>query len=70
MSRKRCGNDEKDEDIDEIIKSVVEITTTSTAVSAAPAMVDAFMPTPEFRRHFVNYVPVDAAMAQRLAMKG
>ena len=56
MSRKCCGNDEKDEDIDEIIKSVVEITTTSTAVSAAPAVVDAFMHTPEFRRHFVEFV--------------
>ncbi|GMH74112.1 hypothetical protein TrLO_g4787 [Triparma laevis f. longispina] len=28
-----------------------------------------FMHTPEFRRHFVYFVPVDALMALRLAMK-
>ena len=60
---------EIDEDVDVDIPAAVNSTTTTT-VSAAPAVVDEFMHTPEFRRHFVGFVPVDALMALRLATKG
>ncbi|GMI10404.1 hypothetical protein TrLO_g9897 [Triparma laevis f. longispina] len=42
----------------------------STTVSAAPVAADQFMHTPEFRRHFVEFLPVDELMALRLATKG
>ena len=41
-----------------------------TTVSAAPAVTDQFMHTPEFRRHFVEFVHVQTLMALRVAMKG
>ncbi|GMI04327.1 hypothetical protein TrLO_g10861 [Triparma laevis f. longispina] len=44
--------------------------TTTTTVSAAPATTDQFMHTSEFRRHFVDFVPVNALMTLRLATKG
>ena len=40
--------------------------TTSTAVSDAPAATDQFMHTPEFNRHFVEFVPGDTLMNLRL----
>ena len=42
---------------------------TLTIVSTVPVTTDQFMHTPEFRRHFVEYVPDDKLMALRLATK-
>ena len=69
--KKRGGEDEGNEDGEGIIDlpPAAEITTISTTVSAAPAVVDAFMHTPEFKRHFIDFVPVDALMSLRLATK-
>ncbi|GMH94983.1 hypothetical protein TL16_g13050 [Triparma laevis f. inornata] len=70
-SRKRGGDDEGEEDGDEIIEGAVEPnSTTLTTVETAPAATDQFMHTPEFRRHFVDFVPVDALMALRSVTKG
>ena len=43
---------------------------TSTAVSTVPATIDQFMHTPEFWRHFVDFVHVEMLMVLRLATKG
>ncbi|GMI01203.1 hypothetical protein TrLO_g9504 [Triparma laevis f. longispina] len=58
-SRKRGGEDEEDEDGEESIEGevVVDLTAYKT-VSAAPAVTDQFMHTPDFRRHFVKLVHV------------
>ena len=37
--------------------------------SAAPVVIDEFMHTPEFRKHFVEFVPVDAMLVLGLATK-
>ena len=42
----------------------------STVVSTVSATTDQFMFTPEFRRHFVEYVPGDTLMTLRLVTKG
>ncbi|GMH64264.1 hypothetical protein TrLO_g14595 [Triparma laevis f. longispina] len=68
-SSKRGGEDEGEEDGDEIIEGAAEVLTTSTTVSATPAAIDQFMHTPEFKRNFLEFVPVDALMALRLATK-
>ncbi|GMH89507.1 hypothetical protein TL16_g11479 [Triparma laevis f. inornata] len=44
--------------------------TTLTAVSTVPATTDQFMFTPEFRRHFIEFVPGDTLMTLRLETKG
>ena len=70
-SGKRGARDEGDENEDEIIEgSAAANLTTSTTIFTVPATTDQFMHTPEFRRHFVDFVPVDALMALRLATKG
>ncbi|GMH77182.1 hypothetical protein TL16_g07322 [Triparma laevis f. inornata] len=78
-SRKR-GADEGNEDDDEInATSAVGNSTISTTVSDAPAIdqvsdapvtSDQFMHTPEFRRHFVEFVHVQTLMVLRVATKG
>ncbi|GMH47265.1 hypothetical protein TrLO_g8671 [Triparma laevis f. longispina] len=67
----KCGEDEEKEDGEEQNEvSAADDSTTTTTDSAAPAATDQFVHTPEFRRHFVEFVPVDALMVLRLAMKG
>ncbi|GMH82678.1 hypothetical protein TL16_g09341 [Triparma laevis f. inornata] len=69
MSRKRGAGDEGDKNeygIPEV--AAADNSTTLTTVSA-PAATDKFMHTPEFRRHFAEFVPVDALMVLRLATK-
>ncbi|GMH58544.1 hypothetical protein TL16_g02632 [Triparma laevis f. inornata] len=68
---KRGAGDEEDEDGDGKIEgSAADDSTTLTTVFAAPAATDQFMHTPEFRRHFVDFVHVQTLMALRLATKG
>ncbi|GMI10906.1 hypothetical protein TrLO_g5146 [Triparma laevis f. longispina] len=51
------GEDEEKEDVDAIIEDfVLSISTTSTVETTAPAVVDAFIHTHEFRRYFVEFV--------------
>ncbi|GMH95423.1 hypothetical protein TL16_g13153, partial [Triparma laevis f. inornata] len=50
--------------------SASENSMTLTIVPTAPAVVDEFMHTPEFRRHFVDFVHVQTLMALRMATKG
>ncbi|GMH57202.1 hypothetical protein TrLO_g1726 [Triparma laevis f. longispina] len=50
--------------------TAAEISTTTTTVSTVPATSDQFMHTPEFRRHFVEFVHVQTLMALRVATKG
>ena len=50
--------------------SASENSTTLAIVPTAPAVVDEFMYTPEFRRHFVDFVHVQTLMALRVATKG
>ncbi|GMH89673.1 hypothetical protein TL16_g11528 [Triparma laevis f. inornata] len=69
MSRKRGAGDKGDENEEGIPEvAAVDNSTTLTTVSA-PAATDQFMKTPEFRENFVEFVPVDALMALRLATK-
>ncbi|GMH68139.1 hypothetical protein TrLO_g13714 [Triparma laevis f. longispina] len=69
-SRKRGRDDEEDEDEDGKIEgSAAANSTTVTMVSAALAVVDAFMHTPEFRRHLVDFVPVGALVVLRSSTK-
>ena len=63
MGGKRGAGDEEKQDEEGIIATLP-------TVSTVPATTDQFMHTPEFRRHFVEFVPVDALMALRLATKG
>ena len=70
-SRKRGGEDEGDEDGEEIVEgTAVDNSTTLTTVSAAPAATDQFIHTPEFRRHFVEFIHVQTLMALRVVTKG
>ena len=63
-------NDEEDEDTDEMVEhSEADNSTTSTTVSIAPAAVDEFIFTIDFRRLLVGFAPVDALMAFRVATK-
>ncbi|GMH72157.1 hypothetical protein TL16_g05843 [Triparma laevis f. inornata] len=71
MSRKRgAGHEGKDEEGLSIYVAATENSTNSTTVSTVPATTDQFMFTPEFRRHFVEFVPGDTLMTLRLATKG
>ncbi|GMH55397.1 hypothetical protein TL16_g11648 [Triparma laevis f. inornata] len=74
-SRKMGGKmglgDEGDEEGVGILEvSSAESLPISTTVSTFPATTDQFMHTPEFRRHFVEFVPGDTLMALRVATKG
>ncbi|GMI01861.1 hypothetical protein TrLO_g3159 [Triparma laevis f. longispina] len=70
-SSKRGAEDEGIENEEETIEVPCPgNSTTLTTVSTVPAATDQFMHTPEFRRHFVDFVPVDTLMALRLATKG
>ena len=70
ISGKRAAGDEEDEYSDEKIESLTaQNLTTSTAVSTVPATTDQFTHTPEFRRHFVEFVHVQTLMALRVATK-
>jgi len=68
--RKRGSRDEgkKDEEGNPVVPPA-ESLTISTVVSTVPATTDQFMHTPEFRRHFVEYVPDDTLMVMRLVSK-
>ncbi|GMH63475.1 hypothetical protein TrLO_g4014 [Triparma laevis f. longispina] len=71
QSRKRGDDDEEDENESGISEGLsTENSRTLTTVSAAHAATDQFMHTPEFRRHFVDFVQVDALMALKVATKG
>ncbi|GMI17339.1 hypothetical protein TrLO_g12477 [Triparma laevis f. longispina] len=70
MSRKCGGNDEENEFNDESMEVPPTESLTTSPPPAPPAAVDELMHTPEFRRNFVEFVPVDALMALRLATKG
>ncbi|GMH77504.1 hypothetical protein TL16_g07431 [Triparma laevis f. inornata] len=71
ISGKRAAGDEEDEYSDEKIESLTaQNLTTSTAVSTVPATTDQFAHTPEFRRHFVEFVHVHTLMALRVVTKG
>ncbi|GMH90532.1 hypothetical protein TL16_g11795 [Triparma laevis f. inornata] len=71
MSRKKgAGNEEKDNEEGSLNLPPAESLTISTTVSTVPATTDQFMHTPEFRRHFVEFVPGDTLMTLRLATKG
>ncbi|GMI06467.1 hypothetical protein TrLO_g11802 [Triparma laevis f. longispina] len=55
-SRKRGGEDEEKEDGYGKIEGAMANSTITTTVSAAPATSNQFMHTPEFRRHFIDFV--------------
>ena len=61
------GNEEKENE-----ERIIDLppAVTSTTVSTAPAPVDRFMLTPKFKGQFVEFVPVDALIALKLATKG
>ncbi|GMH66641.1 hypothetical protein TL16_g04477 [Triparma laevis f. inornata] len=61
-------DDKKEEEIMDV--SPADDLTTMISVSATPAATDQFLHTPDFRRHYVEFVPVDALMAPRLATIG
>ncbi|GMH53838.1 hypothetical protein TL16_g01542 [Triparma laevis f. inornata] len=68
---KRGARDEGSEDGEEILDlPPAESLNILTVVSTVPATTDQFMHTPEYRRHFVEYVPGDTLMTLRLATKG
>ncbi|GMH51639.1 hypothetical protein TrLO_g2532 [Triparma laevis f. longispina] len=68
---KRGEKDEGDEDEEETINvPSAENSTTLTTVSTIPATTDQFMHTPEFRRHFIDFVHVQTLMTLRSTMKG
>ncbi|GMH74417.1 hypothetical protein TL16_g06463 [Triparma laevis f. inornata] len=68
---KRGMDDEEDENEEGILEiPLTENLTISTTVCAAPATTDQFMHTPEFKRHFIEFVHVQTLMALRLATKG
>ena len=69
--RKRGEDDEENEDGEEFIEvPPAEGLTISTVDSNVPATTDQFMHTPDFRRHFVEFVPGDTLMTLRFATKG
>jgi len=71
MNVKREAEDEEDENGEEFTEiPPAESLPISTVVSTVPATTDQFMFTPEFRRHFVEFVPGDTLMTLRLATKG
>ena len=64
LSRKRGAEHEEKEDGEGIIDlPPTANSTTLTTPLTAHAATDQFMHTPEFKRHFVEFVPVDALMA-------
>ncbi|GMH51281.1 hypothetical protein TrLO_g8361 [Triparma laevis f. longispina] len=65
---KRGAEDEGDKDEEGNIDGAAADNST-TLTPTVPATTHQFMHTPEFRRHFVEFVPVDALMALRLATK-
>ncbi|GMH49396.1 hypothetical protein TL16_g00504 [Triparma laevis f. inornata] len=71
ISRKRGREDEEKEDGEEQNEgSAADNSTISTTVSTDPAATDQFMHTPEFRRHFVDFVHLQTLVALRVATKG
>ncbi|GMI07988.1 hypothetical protein TrLO_g95 [Triparma laevis f. longispina] len=70
MSGKRRAEDEGDEDGGVILEiPPAENLTTLTTACTVPATTDQFMHTPEFRRHFFDFIHVQALMALRVATK-
>ncbi|GMH78334.1 hypothetical protein TL16_g07762 [Triparma laevis f. inornata] len=71
LSRKRGAEHEEKEDGEGIIDlPPTANSTTLTTPLTAHAATDQSMHTPEFKRHFVEFVPVDALMALLVATKG
>ncbi|GMH92928.1 hypothetical protein TL16_g12492 [Triparma laevis f. inornata] len=71
MSELKGSGDEEKENVEGILDlPLVESLMISTTVSTVPATTDQFMYTPEFRRHFVEFVTGDTLMTLRLATKG
>ncbi|GMH59864.1 hypothetical protein TL16_g02917 [Triparma laevis f. inornata] len=73
-SHKMSGNRDGDYEGKENEEGILDVPqtqnlTTSTTVSAAPAVVNEFMHTPEFRRYFVEFVHVQTLIALRFATK-
>ena len=63
--------DEGNEDGEGILEiPPTENLTILTTVSTVPATTDQFIFTPEFRRHFIEFVHVQTLMALRVATKG
>ncbi|GMH61250.1 hypothetical protein TrLO_g239 [Triparma laevis f. longispina] len=72
---KRGAGDEEDVNGEEtVVEAAAEIMTTltteNTAPAAAPAVVDAYMHTTEFRRHFVEFVHGETLVTLRSTTKG
>ena len=71
MSELKGSGDEEKDNVEGILElPLVESLMISTMVSTVPATTDQFVYTPEFRRHFVEFVPGDTLMRLRLATKG
>ncbi|GMH50185.1 hypothetical protein TrLO_g9428 [Triparma laevis f. longispina] len=69
-SRIRGGEDEGGESSDNIVeRTAADNSSPPPPPTPAPAVVVAFMHTPEFRMHLVDFVSVDALIALRLATK-
>ncbi|GMH62702.1 hypothetical protein TL16_g03533 [Triparma laevis f. inornata] len=68
---KRGAEDERDEN-EKVILEIppAAISTIATAIIPAPASTDQFMHTPEFKRHFFEFVHVQTLMVLRVATKG
>ncbi|GMH59233.1 hypothetical protein TrLO_g15041 [Triparma laevis f. longispina] len=68
---RNCGEeDEEDRGNDEIVEPIAaDNSTTLTTISTAPAAVNEFMFTKNFRRLFVRFVPDNTLMALRAATK-
>ncbi|GMI15700.1 hypothetical protein TrLO_g14055 [Triparma laevis f. longispina] len=67
MSRKRGGEDEGNVNGEGTLEvPLAESLTISTVVSTAPATTDQALTTPEFYRHFLDYVPVCTLMSMKL----
>ena len=64
------GDKEKEDGEGVLMGSSAANSTTLTTVPTAPATTDQFMHTPEFRRHFVDFVHLEMLMVLRVATKG
>ncbi|GMH64260.1 hypothetical protein TrLO_g14592 [Triparma laevis f. longispina] len=67
--KRGAGDEEKEEEESIIDLPPAANSMTLTTFSTVPATTDQFMHTPEFRRHFVEFVHVQTLMALRCATK-
>ncbi|GMH88592.1 hypothetical protein TL16_g11197 [Triparma laevis f. inornata] len=70
ISGKRGAEDEQNEEGEGFVEvPPAESLSISTTASTVPATTDQFMYTPEFRRHFVEFVPLDTLLTMKVISK-